>query len=202
MAQGGSTAGPDQRIARLCHDLRQYLAAGLNIAEMSDSAGEDTARRFRLIAEQLTLANELIAAELSEFRRQTFLVDLVELVDQCVQTVRLTRDVAVGVKAGQGTAAFGDPVRMRQAIANVLDNAARAAGDSGSVDVTVDAQDGLAWVQVTDDGQGFGRLGAGIGQGLSIVQEAVRANGGRLEIHSGPGPGTTVRLLWPQQAAR
>jgi len=36
MAQGGSTAGPDERIARLCHDLRQYLAAGLNIAEMSD----------------------------------------------------------------------------------------------------------------------------------------------------------------------
>lgn len=200
MARETSAAGPDERIARLCHDLRQYLAAGLNLAEMPDHAGDDTAHRFRLIAEQLTIANELIAAELSEFRRQTFLVDLVELVDQCVQTVRLTRDVSVGVKAGQGTVAFGDPVQMRQAIANVLDNAARAAGDSGCVDITVDAQDGLARVQVTDDGQGFGRIGGGIGQGLSIVQEAVRANGGRLEILSGPGPGTTVRLIWPQQA--
>lgn len=199
MARETPATGPDERIARLCHDLRQYLAASLNLAEMPDHAG-DTAQRFRLIAEQLGLANELIAAELSEFRRQTFLVDLVELVNQCVQTVRLTREVSVGVKAGQGTVAFGDPTQMRQAIANVLDNAARAAGDAGNVDVTVDAQDGLAWVQVTDDGQGFGRIGGGIGQGLSIVQEAVRANGGRLEILSGPGPGTTVRLIWPQQA--
>lgn len=200
MVRGGSTGEPHQRIQRLCHDLRQYLAAGLNLAEMPEQAGVDTAERFRLIAEQLRLANDLIAAELRDTRQQ--LVDLVELVDECVRTVRLGHEVPVTVKAGQSTFAYGDPVQMRQAVLNVLDNAGRAAGETGAVDVTIDSQDGLAWVQVTDDGEGFGHIGGGLGQGLSIVYDAVRANDGRLEILSGPGPGTTVRMLWPQRAKK
>ncbi len=183
---------------RLCHDLRQYLAASTNLAEMPDDA-DDAGNRFRLIAEQLRLANDLIDAELRDLHHET--VDLVGLVEQCRQTVRLTHEVPVAVKAGQSTFAYGDAVLMRQAILNVLDNAARAAGDEGSVDVTIDSQDGLAWVQVSDDGQGFGRSRTGLGQGLAIVHDAVQANKGRLEILSGPGPGTTVRMLWPQPTA-
>jgi signal transduction histidine kinase len=198
MVRGEPAPEPHQRIVRLCHDLRQYLAASLNLAEMPDDAGAGASDRFRLIAEQLRLANELIAAELRDERHQ--LVDLVELVDECVRTVRLTHEVEVTVKAGQSTFAYGDPVQIRQAILNVLDNAGRATGKTGAVDVTIDSQDGLAWIQVTDDGQGFGHAGAGLGQGLAIISDAVRANHGRLEILSGPEPGTTVRMLWPQRA--
>ena len=197
MVRGGSTGDPHEQLVRLCHDLRQYLAASMNLAEMADDVGADVHERFRLIAEQLRLANDLINAELRDIRKE--IVDLGSLVEECVQTVRLTHELSVGVKAGQSALAYGDPVRMRQAVVNVLDNAARAAGEGGTVDVTVDTQDGLAWIQVADDGQGFGRIGSGLGQGLPIVHDAVRANGGRLEISSGPGPGTTVRMLWPQQ---
>jgi signal transduction histidine kinase len=196
----GDTDEPQPRILRLCHDLRQYLAAGLNLAEMPEESGLESGERFQLIAEQLRLANELIAAELRDTRQQ--LVDLVELVDECVRTVGHTHQVPVSVKAGQSTFAYGDPVQMRQAVLNVLDNAGRAAGKAGAVDVTIDSQEGLAWVQVTDDGEGFGRIGGGLGQGLSIVYDAVRANNGRLEIVSGPGPGTTVRMVWPQRAKK
>lgn len=188
---------PREQMVRLCHDLRQYLAACMNVAEMGDDAGPDSHERFRLIAEQLRLANELINAELREIRKQR--VDLGSLIEESVRTVRLTHDTSVEVKTGQSAFAYGDPVQMRKAVVNVLENAARAAGDAGTVDVTVDTHDGLASVQVTDDGQGFGRMGPGLGQGLPIVYDAVRAHGGRLEISSGPGPGTTVRMLWPQQ---
>jgi signal transduction histidine kinase len=197
MVRGGSPGEPHEQVVRLCHDLRQYLAASINLAEMADHAGPEAGERFRLIADQLRLANELINAELRDARKQ--MVDLGSLIEECVQTVRLTHETSLAVKAGQSTFAYGDPVRIRQAVANVLDNAARAAGVNGTVDVTVDSHDGLAWIQVSDDGQGFGRMGSGFGQGLPIVHDAVRANGGRLEISSGPGRGTTVRLLWPQQ---
>jgi signal transduction histidine kinase len=56
---------------------------------------------------------------------------------------------------------------------------------------------GGAVVEVTDDGDGFGRIPSVSGQGMSIVDQALRTCHGRLEITSGPGPGTTVRMLIP-----
>jgi len=56
-----------------------------------------------------------------------------------------------------------------------------------------------AWIQVTDDGPGFGRIEHGTGQGLAVITSAVRACHGRLEITSGPGPGTAVRVTFPRQ---
>jgi signal transduction histidine kinase len=53
---------------------------------------------------------------------------------------------------------------------------------------------------VADEGAGFGRISAGTGQGLHVVDSAVRASRGRLVISSGPGPGTTVRLTLPSRA--
>jgi len=59
----------------------------------------------------------------------------------------------------------------------------------------------MAWVEVTDDGHGFGQIESGSGHGLSIVSAAVRASNGRLEISSGPGPGTRVRIVMPTRLA-
>ena len=55
-----------------------------------------------------------------------------------------------------------------------------------------------AVVEVSDDGPGFGRIEHGTGQGLSVISSAVRACDGRLEITSGPGPGTAVRVTLPR----
>ncbi|HET7386463.1 MAG TPA: HAMP domain-containing sensor histidine kinase [Nocardioidaceae bacterium] len=193
----------DSALVRLCHDLRQHLAAGLMLARVQEIDGAGSAaERFALIADELTSAEQLIAAELDAMRSRTWMVDLVELVEQCVRTVRLTHDVVVAVRAAEQTVAYGDPVALRRAVGNVLDNAARAAGDAGAVEVNVGPQGDLAFVEVADNGQGFGGLVTTSGQGLSIVHQAVRSNGGRLEISSGPGPGTRVRMLWPRGPAR
>jgi signal transduction histidine kinase len=79
----------------------------------------------------------------------------------------------------------------------VLDNATRAAGGAGHIWVALRTGHDVAMLEVTDDGPGFARIPSVSGHGMAIVYEAMRACQGRLEIASGPGPGTTVRMLIP-----
>jgi signal transduction histidine kinase len=96
---------------------------------------------------------------------------------------------------------IGDTVQLRRAISNVLDNAVRAAGRCGSVQITVGRKGALAFVYVLDDGPGFGRGARGLGEGLSIVSSVIHRYRGRLEIMSGPGAGTEVRMYFPLAGA-
>jgi two-component system, OmpR family, sensor kinase len=120
-----------------------------------------------------------------------------------------------------------DPIRMRQALVIVFDNAIRYSRPGGAVRVawTVDdaaCRDGQGagpariGIHVSDDGIGIpaeelplvferfmrGRLARehradGTGIGLSIARSILAAHGGHLEIDSDVGRGTTVRLIIP-----
>ena len=186
----------------LCHDLHQYIAAGLLLARMPGDAelSEEVRHRLDLMHQQLTAMAELVASESDALHEREWVVDLVELVDDCIKVVKLTHRVSVETEIGSTVNAFGDPALLRRAVTNVLDNASRAAGRGGKVHVRVDAVDGETWLEVSDEGAGFGRISAGTGQGLQVVDSAVRASRGRLVISSGPGPGTTVRLTLPSRA--
>jgi len=193
-------SGPQSDTTRLCHDLRQYVAAGLLAADMpgDDCLDEAVRRRLDTLRGLFAGMQELIAGQLGELRPVTW-VDLVDLVAACVPVVELSHAVTVQVHGHGPVQTQGDPVLVRRALSNVLDNAARASGPGGAVQVTVHAQGGLSVVQVEDEGLGFGHVIPGTGQGMSIVDMALRACHGRLEIASGPGAGTTVRLLFPGQ---
>jgi signal transduction histidine kinase len=177
----------DVGVARFCHDLRQYVAAGLLIAQMPGDEYLDSALQERLetIRQLFRHALDLIAAEVGDPPRGSdWHIDLGEVVDDCVKVLELTHDISVKVD--------------RRAVTNVLDNASRAAGSGGSVSVRVETGPGSeSRVEVEDDGLGFGRIPSVNGHGLSIVEMAMRECRGRMEISSGPGPGTTVRLHIP-----
>ena len=120
-----------------------------------------------------------------------------------------------------------DPVRVRQVVSNLVDNAIRAMSRDGSVgpDVTAGASpavgtitlsaaavDGALQIDVTDDGPGiapellgsvFDRFAKsvesrGSGLGLSIARAIVIAHGGTIAAESpGDGRGTTIRITLP-----
>jgi signal transduction histidine kinase len=192
---------PEQasRMARLCHDLRQYVAAGMLLSHVPDDTelDESDRRRLHLINQQFASIAELIASESEAMRPRGRVLDLVKLIDECVEVVRLTHGVSVMIEATTRVTTYGDPALLRRAISNLLDNASRAAGPGGTVTVRAGGTKIETWLEVSDDGAGFGQIPAGTGQGLQIVAAAARASHGRLEIHSGPGPGTTVRLRLP-----
>ena len=79
-------------------------------------------------------------------------------------------------------------------VAEALTNAARYANAS-EVRVQVSRSDGLAYIEVSDDG--IGGAGARRGSGLRGLADRVEALGGRLVLDSPEGAGTTVRAEMP-----
>ena len=115
-----------------------------------------------------------------------------------------------------------DPRRLEQVFGNLLSNAVKYNRPQGSVKVVCAREGDQAVIRVQDTGPGmtaqqtaqlfqpFNRLGAefsketGSGLGLVVSQQLVRLMGGRIEVSSEPGVGTTfvVRLpLAPADAA-
>jgi signal transduction histidine kinase len=199
--ESSPTNNPDQ-MKRLCHDLRQYVAAGLLLSE--PRAGQDAGQtRMTLIHQQFTAIAELLAAEFDR-GQDTGAVNLSRLVTECADVVRLTHRGRITVIRSKHVLVDGEQALFRRAVGNLLDNACRAAGPDGTVTVRVGSDADEAKVEVADDGAGFGGIATGTGHGLQVVAAAVRACQGRLEISSGPGVGTTVRLCVPalQRAVR
>lgn len=84
---------------------------------------------------------------------------------------------------------------VQEALTNVL-----RYSDATMVHVTLAPEDNLLAFEVSDNGRGF-TLGAARGLGLIIMRERAQLLGGRLQIETKPGAGTTVRAHLPMTAA-
>ena len=107
-------------------------------------------------------------------------------------------------------AASIDASQIQQVLVNLIKNAMQAMTKGGTLTLqTGEAGDGV-WVSVADSGGGipqeqinrifdpfFTTKQEGTGLGLMIVQRIVRAHGGRIELESHVGRGTTFRLWLP-----
>lgn len=85
---------------------------------------------------------------------------------------------------------------IREALTNVVRHA-----QATDVVVTLSLQPGELLVQVKDNGRGF-RLGSTSGHGLENMRERLEQVGGRVELESNPGSGTTVTFRLPLLAGR
>ena len=111
---------------------------------------------------------------------------------------------------------LADPRRVRQVISNLLDNAAKYTPKGGHIDVHVEEDGGDVVVIIADSGPGipsehidrifepFHRVDSGLtrtvggtGLGLAITRRIVDAHGGRIEVQSAPGAGTTFTVRLP-----
>jgi signal transduction histidine kinase len=109
-----------------------------------------------------------------------------------------------------------DPDAIQQAILNLLTNAMKYSGDSREIDLHLYARNGDAVIEVVDRGLGltpderkrvfekFYRAPsheshsiAGTGLGLTLVAHIANGHGGRVEVESAPGEGSTFCILIP-----
>lgn len=104
-----------------------------------------------------------------------------------------------------------DPLRVREVVSNLVDNALRYVRSGGTVRVSARATDHAIEVAVADDGPGippallptiFERFAKsaesrGSGLGLAIARAIVEAHGGTIAAESAPETGTTIRLTLP-----
>jgi len=186
-------------MVRLCHDLRQYVAAGRLLSQMSgdEKLDDETYGRLATIRQVFGHIRDLITMELDGVATEDGVVDLGDLVADCVRIVDYTHKTTIETDLAASVTAHVNPVMLRRAVINVLDNATRAAGAGGRVCAAVWLDGDECAIEVTDDGMGFGRIPAGTGHGMSAVDLAMRSCHGRFEIASGPEAGTRVRLWIP-----
>ncbi|GAB6901225.1 sensor histidine kinase [Kineosporia succinea] len=92
-------------------------------------------------------------------------------------------------------------VVLLRAVQEGLANVRRHSG-AGSVTVRLGSTPQDAWVEVRDDGQGFEMedASAPAGYGLTGMRDRARAGGGRLDVVTAPGQGTSIRVRVPRPA--
>ena len=110
----------------------------------------------------------------------------------------------------------GDPDLLFSLLTNFTDNAIKASPENTVICLTADTSNGLQTVSVIDQGSGIpadqialvtepfyrvdkarSRKLGGAGLGLSLCQMIAQAHGGRLDIQSEVGKGTTISMIWP-----
>ena len=178
------------------------------------SAAEETDRLVRLAEDLLVLARA--KGEKLPVRREP--VDAAALVRDIVATFEARaseRGVTLDDEAEDGVRADVDPLRMRQAVGNLIDNALRHAPRGGRVSVALARANGELTISVSDSGPGFSpeflvdafepftrddaarsRSDGGTGLGLAIVRAIAEAHGGSAEARN-TAQGAEVVLRFP-----
>ncbi|MEO5679011.1 MAG: ATP-binding protein [Acidimicrobiales bacterium] len=185
-------------------EMQQTLASALQEAEQLGRLTEDLLLLARANGGGL------------ELRLQT--VELLAAARQAGARYHQEGEAALQV-AGDTVGIWADPVLLDRLLANLMTNACRHA--TSRVHVEVRSDGGMARLSIADDGDGFppsflpvafdrfsradvdrGRDHVGSGLGLAIVAEAVRAQGGRVEVDNGsPLGGGRVRVWLPVAVA-
>jgi signal transduction histidine kinase len=127
-------------------------------------------------------------------------VELRAMAAQLARLAALAHGTDVALLPGPELTATVNPVLLWRVLANVVDNAARAAGPGGSVSLEIQ-QGTMTIIDVADDGPGFGAGPPGTGSfGLEVITTLLEACGGSLEVDSPPGGGARVRVTVPTEA--
>jgi signal transduction histidine kinase/ActR/RegA family two-component response regulator len=220
----------DEFLAMLAHELRNPLAPvrnGLQILRIAGDNLEVVDRTRDMLERQVQHLSRLVddLMDVSRITRgrvelRTQPVDLAELAGRAVEEVRALIEVrkhrlTIAHHAGP-VRVSGDPVRLTQVMANLLNNAAKYTDEGGEITLSVERAGNHAIVRVRDTGVGISaemlarvfdlftqvdntldRAQGGLGIGLTLVKSLVEQHGGQVEVASegvGLGSEFVVRL--------
>jgi len=209
-------------VTDVSHELRTPLAAlrgNIDVMLMDDQLDPETrgllermssevGRLIRLTSNLLYLASADIGREPE--RRP------VELDVVCLEVLRQGRDlrpdVNLRLEHEDQVTVMGDRDQLKQMVLNLVENGVKYTPSGGDVTLSLYKTDSLARVVVADTGPGIppevvphiferfyrGRKG-GTGLGLAIADRIVRSHGGRIDVKSEVGRGSTFTVTMPLQ---
>jgi signal transduction histidine kinase len=215
-------------VSLVSHEVRTPMAAVIGSARTLQQRWRELSAEQRdaflaLIADETDRLAALVSEVLDSSRIDagTFSytfddLDLAGLITETVAAAELARQsVHISSQVPSDLPAVrGDPLRLRQVLTNLIDNAVKYSPEGAPVEVRASAVNGHATVEVVDHGGGiaaadqelifekFGRVRGtsgrpGTGLGLYIARAIAEAHGGTLEVRSDLGSGATFALNLP-----
>lgn len=221
----------DEFLATLAHELRNPLAPirnSIQLLQMQGVKGSDLSVAHAIIDRQVMQMTRLVddlmdVSRISQgrVRLRKEKIDLEEVVRTAIETARPVLEEArheLSVELPKLPILLdGDPVRLAQVIANLLNNAAKYTENGGSIRLSARRDGNEAVVTVADNGIGIAtehlprvfemfsqeapalqRSQGGLGIGLSLVKGLVELHGGSVSAHSrGAGMGSEFEVRLP-----
>jgi signal transduction histidine kinase len=192
------------------HDLPAEMRA--QFLEMIETQSE----RLRVLMDQLLVSAQLDAVDLP---LQPQSVDAGAICDDVLAAARVHKPQNIELALHNSTSPVrvtADPDRLRQVVANLIDNAVKYSPGGGEISVSVSSGDTIGTIEVADRGLGiptdeqelvfekFYRLDpamtngvGGSGLGLYISRALIRQMGGELAVRSTHGVGSTFSITLP-----
>ena len=213
--------------ANVSHELKTPLQGIIGSAELIESGMVKAADMPRFVghireeAQRLvSLVNDIIRlSQLDEGDSlPTERVDLLAVAEEAaadLSEAAKARNISL-LAEGESVFVFGIKRLLYEVIYNLGENAVKYNVENGNVLISVAKEENSAVLTVKDSGIGIApehqsriferfyrvdkshsKASGGTGLGLSIVKHAVQQQGGKIELESEPGKGTTIRVILP-----
>jgi len=122
------------------------------------------------------------------------IIDVRRLAGEVSQLAQLAYDTSVVLCPGSPAVLRIGPTLLWRVLANLVDNAVRAAGPDGTVEIRVEQKLDTV-IEVIDSGAGFGSGPPGVaGIGLTVVEQLLQVEGGTLDLAAAESGGTCARV--------
>ncbi len=221
----------DEFLAMLAHELRNPLAPILTAAQLlklpkldearvrfaSDVIGRQVLHMTELVDDLLDVAR--VTSGLVKLERERFDIDAVidGAVEQAGPVIEARHHEFQIQQPGAPIVVLGDKTRLVQAIANLLNNAAKYTPKHGKIALRLAVERGMVDISVSDNGNGITpellpyvfdlftqgertpeRAHGGLGLGLTLVKRIAALHGGDVKVQSaGIGAGSTFTISIP-----
>ena len=217
-------------VLNVAHELRTPLTAIKGYAETLEDEAGDRGRQYVLTIIRHTdrlirVVEDLISLATLEEKGVAFETEKIDLKEIAENVVKIfeprakEKNLDLRLEAADLPPVEGDPFRLEQMLVNLIDNAVKYT-EKGAVRVGLKKEPGGVAIEVVDTGIGIpeddlgrvferfyvvdksrSRKAGGTGLGLSIVKHIVILHGGRIDLKSTPGVGSTFRVFLPSGAS-
>lgn len=224
-----ASAAKSEFLAHMSHEMRTPLHGVIGMLQLALD-DETSPRRARQLEMARRSAESLLATiedildfskiEARKIELEPVYFSMRELVSETMKPLGVTAAakgliLAAGVGSNVSDSVWGDPIRLRQIIVNLIGNSIKFT-DAGEVSLRVSQVNDRVRLEVRDTGIGIpdeqkesifepfaqadhsrSRRHGGTGLGLAIVSRIVAAMGGELRLQSTPGTGTAISIELP-----
>ncbi|WP_167449492.1 sensor histidine kinase [Halobacillus trueperi] len=216
-------------LSAIAHELRTpltYVKGYADVAAKKKTSSEDKDHYLNIIKEEATHLTDMVQQlfQLAKMDENTFAIEpehvdvslVLEELKNHLYPVLKEKKTHLLIDVPPNTKVYADPMRLKQVIHNIVENALRYGGEKTTIKMTAETKKQHVIIRISDDGPGvpedslpylFERLYrvdkarsreiGGTGLGLSIVREIVELHGGVVKAFNEEG--LTISITWPKE---